>query len=190
MYAPTHYFANSQNSLLRIEWIRRQERNHHSQSRDLTSLTTSWFISVGRTTSNNVYSDIVSGNDSDHYPVIAEIRIKVKANDKKVKSKLIVQPCTEKEQQVFNQALSATQPANITHSTTSQWIKQAAEKTMTKREVTRRPLARSEETEQHLEQKRHLNEHGASYTELKDIRQNNSYQIHSERQTTIQPQPY
>ena len=58
------------------------------------------YIMVHKRWQNNVkhvYSDIVSGIDSDHYPAIAEIRIKLKANYRKVKSKFLVQPCTEKE---------------------------------------------------------------------------------------------
>ena len=52
----------------------------------------------------NVYSDITSGINSDHYPLVADIKINLKAEYNKQKEQLLFQPCNMAEQSSFQRA--------------------------------------------------------------------------------------
>ena len=85
------------------------------------------------------------------------------------------------EQVAFNEQLARTQPEITTHTTIGDWIKEAAAQMMTKRKVTKRPFELSETTEAHMETKRSMIQHGASDTELTDIRKTITKSVRRDR---------
>ena len=93
--------------------------------------------------------DIKSGIDTDHFPVIIEANIALKANYRKEQNKTRYLPCLEKQQELLNEALQKTQPTVRNNTNITEWIAQAAAQEMTIKIMTKRQFDISEETDRH-----------------------------------------
>ena len=107
-------------------------------------------------TVKNVYTDIFSGIDSDHYLIIAEISISLKAHFHRQEPRHKYIPCQDQQRIDFNNELQNTQPEKTEHTDIATWIKNAAEAKMTKNEQqheTLRIVGRSTSTYANQERK-------------------------------------
>ena len=71
----------------------------------------------------NVYSDIWSGIDTDHYPIIADIRVSLNAEYRYTTPKTRYIKCTDVQQDKLEQGLKHTQPTEISNTNITKWIK-------------------------------------------------------------------
>ena len=77
-------------------------------------------------TVKNTFSDIHAGVDTDHYPLIADISVNLKANYRKHKTRTFYNKCNIEEKRTFNPEFGNTLPMELTHADITEWIKQAA----------------------------------------------------------------
>ena len=118
----------------------------------------------------NTYSDIHSGIDSDHYPLIAEVAVRLKAQYRHQVVRNKFQKATVDEQIKYNEQLQATPPTTLDQAGIANWILSAATDHLTKLQPTKRPFEITEETNKKIDEKQKMIQEGAADTELTEIR--------------------
>ena len=88
----------------------------------------------------NVASDMFASIDSDHFPIIADIRIAFKADYKKRRAKPKCHRCSQQQQDQFNQSLQTTQHEPTDNNSITEWIRNASQASMTKKTPTSNPF--------------------------------------------------
>lgn len=135
-----------------------------------------------KNTITNIHSDIGSGIDSDHYPLLATVTISLKANYRQHTPKPKYYQCTEAQQKQLNTYLSDTKPFGKTNEAVTIWLRNAAEAVMAKQTpIVSRPFEFSQETEEALKERKDKIQHGATDEELKPIKNNITKLIRKDR---------
>ena len=123
-----------------------------------------------RNSFKNAYTDIHAGIDTDHYPLIAEVHVNLKANYRPAVQRHKYVQCTDEQRQGYNTALSDNKPANPNHANITEWIKSIGENNIIKKIVTRHPFELSNHTLELMEEKRKEIQEGKTDTEITDLR--------------------
>ena len=123
-----------------------------------------------------IHSQCVQGHeagiDTDHFPLLMLIRLKLKADYDKQTTKPKFTPCTDEQRIAFKSRLQANISSTHSHEQLVTCIRTAAEGTMTKKRPNpSRPFEYSQDTETLLDQKQKQQiREGANDTDPKDIR--------------------
>ena len=138
-----------------------------------------------RNSIRNIYSDMQAGIDTDHFPLIMTVRIKLKAEygTRTFKPKYL--PCDEEQRLRLNSQLTQRIPENHTHTDLTDCMLAAAEATMTmKTPNPPKPVDYSEHTETLLSETKATDSSWRDRHRTKRY-QEQSVQIHPQRQTQI-----
>ena len=130
----------------------------------------------------NIHSDIQAGIDTDHFPLLMTIRIKLKAEygNRTVKPKYTT--CTDDQPIAFNNYIQANIATGHSHEDLVNCFCKSADSIIPKKLPNpSRPFEYSETTEDLLKQKKQQISEGANDTSLKDIRKQISKSIRKDR---------
>ena len=106
-----------------------------------------------RNSIRNVYSDMQAGIDTDHFPLLMHIRIKLKAEYGKTTTKPKFIPCTDEQRLAFHSQIKTNITTAHSHEQLVNCIRTAAEANMTKKSPNpSRPYEYSQDTETLLDQ--------------------------------------
>lgn len=134
-----------------------------------------------KNTIKNVQSDIKSGLDSDHFPLIATTKVALKANYRYKSVKHQYVKCSTQQKLDFNKQLQDTRPQTKDSATIAKWIKEAADKEMTIKTKDRHPFDISEETKNKMTEKRRMIQEGCNDEQLKPIQKELSRSLRKDK---------
>ena len=97
----------------------------------------------------DINSDTAAGIDSDHYPLVADVKVSLKAQYMPRITKTRYFPCTEAQAEQLNERLAGSSKAVFiaNNKNITQWIKTAAEEIMTKKTQEKRAFDIPDETQ-------------------------------------------
>ena len=130
----------------------------------------------------NVHSDMQAGIDTDHFPLLMTVRIKLKAEYGKRITRTKYVQCTDNQREAFNDHLQSNLTTTPTHHQLISVLRASADAHIPKKLPNpSRPFEFSDDSEELLRQKKQQIREGANDTGLKEIRSKISKSIRKDR---------